>query len=318
MADTQPTTDTAAPDDKAPEKKSSESESLTAELEAAVDDKIAERKGEPDPKPEASEPPKGDPAPKDKAPADDAGQAADDDDDESDDDDDDEGEGEGDDEGEPDPVPLSNQLQERAVRAGMSLEEIKQFPSEGLLSKTVDRIEGAGRDTGSPGGAGGQGGEAKPDTVADRLASLPALDPEVVDEEIVTTFEAMKGIIQQLSDENKSILGSQAKDWISAKLEGVKDLTKGDADKIAAVQSRFDVLKAGYAATGKSVSDDKVFEEAASLALGAETAQTSRKRSAAGKRSKLLIQRPSGHRVKGNPDARDEMAAILDRKHFSG
>lgn len=309
MADTQPTTDTAAPDDKAPEKKSSESESLTAEIEAAVDDKIAERKGEPDPKPEASE------APKDEV-VDDADadlkvevdgadlESAEEEEDP--------------DEGEPDPVPLSNQLQERAVRAGMSLEEIKQFPSEGLLSKTVDRIEGAGRDTGSPGGAGGQGGEAKPDTVADRLASLPALDPEVVDEEIVTTFEAMKGIIQQLSDENKSIRGSQAKDWISAKLEGVKDLTKGDADRIASVQSRFDVLKAGYAATGKDVTDDKVFEEAASLALGAETAQTSRKRIAASKRSKLLIQRPSGHRVKGNPDARDEMAAILDRKHFSG
>lgn len=225
----------------------------------------------------------------------------------------------------PDPAPkaIPNEVQERAVRAGFSLEEIKQCPNEGFLTAMCDRIESPSGGTGSPSGAGDQGGEAKPATVADMLASIPELDPDIHGDEIVATVEALKGIIQQQAasiNEQETRLGELStagkKDWLAAKIEGVKDLTKGDADRIASVRDKFDVLKAGYKATGKDITDDLVFDEAASSTLGAESAQVARKTSAVRRRSGQLISRPSGNRVKVKPDAEAEFIAKLDRKHF--
>lgn len=212
----------------------------------------------------------------------------------------------------------SEEAIERAVRAGLSLKEIKQFPSDDLLNAMCARIEGVGGDPGSTEGAGnaGDGGEASPASVDDLLSTFE-LDPEVYDDKIVAAFKAASAIVKRQDAIINELRGGQSRDWFSEKLEGVKDLTKGDAAKTAALRDKFDVLRAGYKAARKNVPDDAVFEEAARLALGSEmeSAKLAKKGDAARRRSNQRIARVSGSRVHGEkPDARSEVAELLDSK----
>lgn len=209
---------------------------------------------------------------------------------------------------------------ERAVRLGIPLAEAKQFPSESLLAATCGRIEGPkgekGKEAGSPGDAGAEGGEDDP---ADLLSKIPDLDPAVYDEKIVQAFGALKGIAQRQQATIAELRGGQNKGWLDTKLEGVKDLTKGEPAKVSAVRAKFDVLKAGYKAAKQDVSDEAVFAEAAQLALGAdmEALRKDKQARAAERRGAQRIQRPAGRRVEAKPDARTEVADLIDRKFFS-
>ncbi len=210
---------------------------------------------------------------------------------------------------------------ERAVRLGIPLAEAKQFPSEALLAATCGRIEGPkgekGKGVGSPEGVGAKkDGEEDP---ADLLSQIPDLDPSEFDERIVKAFAAVKGIAKKQQETIAELRGGQAKGWLDTKLEGVKDLTKGDQAKASALRSKFDVLKAGYRAAKQDVTDDAVFDEAARLVLGAdmEALRKDKQAQAAGKRSGQRIQRPTSRRVEAKPDAQAEVADMLDRKFFS-
>lgn len=210
---------------------------------------------------------------------------------------------------------------ERAVRLGIPLAEAKQFPSEALLSATCARIEGPkgekGKEAGSQGGAGAKGGEEDP---ADLLSQIPDLDPAEFDERLVGTVKALKGIVKRQQDTIAELRGKQSSDWLGAKLEGVKDLTKGDQSKTTAVREKFDVLKAGYKAAKKAVPDDVVFDEAAKMVLGGDmdALRAQKKTEAAQKRSGQRIQRPTQRRLEAKPEnVSAEVADMIDRKYFS-
>ncbi len=221
------------------------------------------------------------------------------------------------------PEGLSDEVIGRAAKAGIPYSEIKQYSNDALLDAMCARIEGASGDTGSQGGAGDQGGEAAPASVDDLLSAIPKLDPEV-DESIASALNGMKEIIKRQSEtiagQGEAIASFQAgrsKDWFTAKLEGVKDLTKGDAAKAASVRAKFDVLRAGYKAVGKDVTDEAVFGEAANQVLGADmaAAKLEKQGRAAKKRSGQRISRPTNRREKAaKPDVYEETAAEIDRK----
>lgn len=202
---------------------------------------------------------------------------------------------------------------ERAVKAGFSLAEAKKFTTDALLAATCDRIEGVQKPAGSkPGGDKGDG-EAAP---ADPLDGIPDLDPTVYDDQLVKTVAAMKGIVREQAKTIAELRGDRSKGFVATKLEGLKDLTKGDASKESAVRVKFDVLKAGYKAAGQDVTEESIFAEASQLVLGAEAAADKRSRQAAAaeKRSGQRITRPSGRNVEAKPDAAAEIAAMLDKK----
>jgi len=291
---------------------------VKAEIEAGVEAAVGEMKGEakaadPEPKAEADEPEAADPEPEadaepeaDDADADDEPEA-DDPEPEADDEADDEPEAD-----EPPPGP-SDEVIERAIRAGIPLSEIKQYPNEALLTAMCARIEGAEGGAGSRSDAGGDG---QPAGVDDLLSAIPDLDEETYDETIVAFAKSMKEIIKQQQETIENLRGGQAEDWLDAKLEGVKDFTKGDADKRSAVREKFGVLKAGYKAAGKDATDGVVFDEAVKLVLGGEmeAARLKQKGRAASKRSGQRIQRPTGRRAQERPDAGSEIAEMLERK----
>lgn len=215
---------------------------------------------------------------------------------------------------------LSEAAIERAVRAGLSMAEAKQFSSDALLSAVCDRIEGAGglKKAGDQDGAGDdvRGGEVDPANVEGLLEAIPDLNPDDYDEELVAGFKSLKAIIRQQASSIEELRGSrQSQDWLSTKLESVREFTKGDAEKSAAVREKFDVLRAGYKAAGKDVADDSVFEEAARLVLGGdmEAARLENKGRAAEKRSGQRIQRVGvrkAGKVQQSTDPDDVLAEI--------
>lgn len=204
---------------------------------------------------------------------------------------------------------------ERAVKLGIPLAEAKQFPTEALLDRMCARIEGSkggsSKEPGSSESAGTKGGEDDP---ADLLSQIPDLDPDVYDEGLVRAFAAVKGIARQQQATIAELRGQTGHNWLAAKLEGLKDITRGDQTKESAVREKFDVLKAGYRNAKKEVADDAVFSEAARLVLGSDLDKNKHREEAAGRRSGQRIQRPTGRRAEVKPDAAAEIAAMLDRK----
>ena len=215
---------------------------------------------------------------------------------------------------------LSDEVVERAVKAGFSLAEAKQYPNDSLLAAACSRVEGANGKAGSPEGAGDEdhGGEGSPDDV-DLVSSIPDLDPEAYDELIVSGFKSMKEIIRRQESIIQELRGGRSQDWLATKLESVKGFTKDDPAKAEALKVKFSVLKAGYKAAKQDVTDDTVFGEATKLVLGGdmEAAKLESKGAAAKRRSGQLIRRPSGNRVEAKPDVDSDVASMLDRKFFA-
>lgn len=215
-------------------------------------------------------------------------------------------------------APPKDETIERAVKAGLSIAEAKKFPTDALLSATCDRIEGVQKAKAGEAKPAGEvkGGEAEP---ADPLAAIPDLDPSEFDERIVKAFAAVKEIAKAQQRTIEELRGDRSKGFVATKLEGLKNLTKGDAAKESAVRVKFDVLKAGYQAAGQEVSEEAIFAEAAQLVLGADVAadKQAKRAEAARTRSGQRIARPTGRNVEAKPDVLEEAAAEIDRKYFA-
>lgn len=211
---------------------------------------------------------------------------------------------------------LSESLVERAVRAGMTLAEANQYPSEGLLESMVSRIEG--QRAGSPGSRDDAGEvDTSQEGEDDSLPPIPDLDPEEYSESLLEWAKSVKGTVEKLREENRSLRKGRSEDWLNAKLEGVKDFVKDDPAKAAAVTKKFNVLKAGYKAAGEDVSADAVFQEAARLVLGDDMAKREAKGQAARKRNGQFVARASSRRAQPKADVEAEVVDALDRKYFS-
>jgi hypothetical protein len=216
---------------------------------------------------------------------------------------------------------LSNSGVERAVRLGVPLEEIKQYPNDGLLAAMCSRIEAQGGVTGSQAGAGeGESSGGDGHQSDDPLSAIPTLSKDEYDDEIVDAVEGMKGVIRKLMGENAELRGGRSKDWFSTKLDGVKHLTKGDPDKVSSLKDKFDVLKAGYGAAGKSVPDEAIFSEASKLVLGDEmvAAEKSKKSNMARRRNGQFMSRATNRRIEVKGDPITEVAAMVDQRIYGG
>lgn len=218
---------------------------------------------------------------------------------------------------------LSDELLERAVSAGLTLAEAKEYPSSALLAKTLDRIQ-ANRGDDDSGSRSADEQSAKNDD--DLFRDLPELDPEDYDENIVKTVNGLKGII---TNQQKIIQGlqsgeqNQEKSWFESKVTGLGDsfdkAFKAAPEKRQSLQETFDALSAGYEAQGKQVGKDAIFDQAVSATLSDVQAEasTASKSKDLGKRSSQHISRPGGKGEKPKKDAYESTAEKLDRKFFN-
>lgn len=175
----------------------------------------------------------------------------------------------------------------------------------------------------------GKGEPKKPDEVTeeeDPFASIPDLDPEEYDENLVNGFKMMKDLAKKQAAKIKELesVGKKAaaENFFDSKVAGLGEnfvaALKSDVKKQTALRKQFDVLTAGYKATGETVSPDAVFEQAVSTIMGdiisksKEVKKEERLRSRQGQ----FISRPGNAKTAPKGDVRDEIAEKINEKFY--
>lgn len=256
------------------------------------------------------------------------------------------GEGEtGEDAGEDDKTQdEADELTARAIRAGMSMRDIKAVRSKRSLTKIVEvledniaRAEYTEEDSDD---------EQDQDEEDDPLADLPELDPEVHDEKVIKAVESLKAAVKKQQEElgkykvqstaaekrAEEVRQQEAAEWFDNAVDAMGKefhalLGKGRYNDLPdhspqlanreRLASQIAVLFSGYHATGaKAPPRDEVFQQAARLVFADEYAEIEKQKLAGDleKRSGSHISRPSGRKGKATMSPEDEAAAMLSER----
>ena len=227
---------------------------------------------------------------------------------------------------------ITNTLVERAVKAGLSIDDAQAFKTADALERVCATLEKRAGGSGEGAAAAPAAGEGDGGGDDDPLAALEDLDPAVYDEKIVETLKVLKSVIKAQHTEIKGLRagsgkGSFVDEQVASLGDGYGEALGGsdrskwnDQQKAnrASLDEKLKVLEAGYKAAGKAVSREEAFKEAVSLTLPDVKAQNADADRAArlGKRRTQHIQRPAGAGVRAATDAFDDVAGELDRKFF--
>lgn len=237
---------------------------------------------------------------------------------------------------------VSDILVERAIKAGMSISDARSFKKAEALERVCGVLEKKRESSGGDSAGDKKDGDKKGDE--DPLAAIPDLDPkdldpEEYDEKVIAVVGAVKALKAFVRKQQETIGGllregkSRDSSWfdgqvaslgeVFAEVVGDGNRAKMDpgspqAKKLADLESKFNVLSAGYKAAGQEVSREAAFNEAVSIVLGDVKAK-SEATLKAGKlddRKRQHVARPSGASVKPTTDPLADVAGELDRKYF--
>jgi hypothetical protein len=224
---------------------------------------------------------------------------------------------------------ISDAVLTEAIRAGLTIEEAREFGSDKLLMRAIDMVRAVAVKSITEPKA-----EAK-----DPLAGFPVLDPEQFEPEVIKAFDALKGIVKQQYDSIQALQSqreqssqvSQAdtareiEGWFDGQVEKLgedfkESLGKGAysaMDKSSAqfvkrdeLAGQMAILATGYKASGKPMPPrEKIFEQAAKMVLSDEYQKNYEKKLSAdlGKREKQHINRPGGQKLKTQKEPIDEV-----------
>lgn len=223
------------------------------------------------------------------------------------------GELEGDDES-PEAEAKTDELLTRAVKAGIAIKDARTFAAQDAdaLERNIELLEKKTDDT-----SDSEEGKESVSAEDDLLAGFPELDPEVYDEKLVETVEAMKSIIRKQGETIKGLSSGNEKNYLDKQIDALK-VKNIDEAKRTQLHDQFNVLKAGHAAKNQEADDGVLFEQAAKLVLGDEMkatkeAETSKK---VDRRVGMQTSRPGGRVAKPKGSLLEEIAAEVDREAF--
>ena len=229
-----------------------------------------------------------------------------------------------------------------AIQAGMSMEDVRSFSSEGQLLRTVELLSQAAAAATFEASATEDVAE-KEDGVLD---SLPKLDPEQVEPEVIKMFEVFTGVIRkqqeaidgfreykdQAARANQDAAVREATEWFDTQIKGLGEdfhsslgvgnygmLTRGSSQvaKRDEIANQIAVMIAGYEQTGQHApSREAIFSAAARLVLHDEygEAQTKKISKSLAKRKGQHVSRVGGSGTKSKQDPDAETAAMLDER----
>lgn len=226
------------------------------------------------------------------------------------------------------PAPaIEDALVERAVKAGMSLADARSFTSSEVLGRIVESMEAKAPRPDAP-----NGDEENPAAGEDHDDS--GLPPELSEDDgydpgIVSAFNAMRSMVQKQNETiarlSRESLAGKADSYFNS-LVGTLDesVRKGMDDSAKTnLRDKFELLVAGYRASGQDKDIKDVFAEAAKLALGNAPAKAAEEKRAAAleKRKSLALAKPGSERANrkptGDDDGMSELVDILNSK-FGG
>lgn len=220
------------------------------------------------------------------------------------------------------PPVISDEHIERAVKAGMTMSDAREFRTPEALERVVARLEAVAESGGEE--AAGKEDDGEEDKPKDSFSSIPDLDPEVYDEEIVKGFSAMKDIIRSQHSEIAELrnqYGEGSVDWFQGEVgklgNEASDALK-EAGKSEALESKFRVLISGYEVEGQEIDRSAVFKEAAVAVVGEAMSKDvdAEKSGKLKRRSRQHISRPQGADSTAKKDVYEETASVLDGKFF--
>lgn len=228
----------------------------------------------------------------------------------------------------PPPVEIDDALTERAVRAGLSLAEIKGISSKEVLEGIVGRLEDGARKPKDDDDGDKQEGGDEEDSAAEEADPFADIDWDEFDPSIAA---AMKGLVAQNAAMRKEIASlkragesAQAQSFFETQYGKLDEGVRKHVDAVAKgkLKQKFDMLEAGYKAVKADVKRADVFQEAARLVLGDKLDAAKAESDAAklAKRKDLALAPPTRSRS-GTPTARTEddvdreIAAFLEKKY---
>lgn len=215
---------------------------------------------------------------------------------------------------------VTDDLIERAVKAGLSLKDAQSITDPELLTRVVERIESTKKAADEKLPAGEKKEDAQDDDASDPLDGIPDLDPEEYDEKIVAGFKAMKDIIKLQRQELSAMKTRSGGDGdaITKQLQKLgqdyADAAPAGSGERAELEKKLRVLKAGYKAAGEEIAENDLFAEAAKMVLGdvVDEGKAARKADQVAARKKLHLGRPSGTSIKPKGDVFEDVAKEID------
>lgn len=215
---------------------------------------------------------------------------------------------------------VTDDLIERAVKAGLSLKDAQSMTDPELLTRVVERIESTQKPADEKPPAGEKKDDAQDDDASDPLDGIPDLDPEEYDEKIVAGFKAMKDIIKLQRQELSAMKTRSGGDGdaITKQLQKLgqdyADAAPAGSGERAELEKKLRVLKAGYKAAGEEIAENDLFAEAAKMVLGdvVDEGKTASKADQVAARKKLHLGRPSGTSTKPKGDVFEDVAKEID------
>lgn len=218
---------------------------------------------------------------------------------------------------------IDDSLAERAVRAGLSLADVKSIKSKDALESILGRLESKSAK-GDEGPGGEDGPAADDEEEEDPLADI---DWDEFDPQIARAMKYMQSQNAALRKEVKSLKrageSAQTQSFFEQQFGRLDENVRRHVDAVAKakLKQKFDMLEAGYKAVKADVKRADVFREAARLALGDKLDRGAAETEAArlAKRRELAIAQPTRARGESRPqktgdDIDREIAAVLEEK----
>ena len=207
---------------------------------------------------------------------------------------------------------------ERAVRAGLSLEDAKGFSSK----ESAERILGAIEKNATPSGKetvseNNSAAEIEIPELSDEM--LDELDPSVA-EFIKSQHTALKALGAEIQTLKKAGTSAEAKGFFETQYGALDEKVRGHVDAVAKtkLKQKFEMLEAGYRATGVKVEREDIFKEAVSIALGdavSKAASETKQAKIASRRGMVIAPAGGnpGQRSVGEGEYADIIAALKER-----
>jgi hypothetical protein len=211
---------------------------------------------------------------------------------------------------------VTDEVIERAVKAGISIADAKTFTSKSSLERVCSILESKAKADDKSGDGDGKKEEVQTDGGDENPAdAIPDLDPEEYDEKLVAGFKALKGLIGEQYKQIQALKASEAVARTTSEFESLmashKDI-EGEPRK--AVETKFNLLTKAYKAAGEEVKAGDVLKEAIAIVIGKEASQAAEKTKKLEERKDQHIQRPSKTPGKPTENVEADIAAKIDEK----
>lgn len=187
---------------------------------------------------------------------------------------------------------VTDELIERAVLAGIPIKDARKYSDPEMLENIINLVS-AKTDKVQKNVVPEK--KHVPDIDMTILDSIPDLNPDEYDPEVVSAFSGVKQVVKTLVDqvkqlqiENQNVVAKNTLSWIDSAFESLEPeyhefLGKGPKDSLkpdgiefknrSMIVERMDILKAGYEAVNKPVpSNSELFKDALESIFGKKVA----------------------------------------------